>query len=76
MRDAAAALHSGYAINFNKFYQSQAITVSFPTAMGLPFVYTLKTPVHVSMTGDVHVRSHPDFSSGSQKAVRIPEVRF
>ena len=44
--------------------------------MGLPFVYTLKSPVHVSVNGNVHVRSHPDLSSGSQKFVRIPEVGF
>jgi hypothetical protein len=41
--------------------------------MGLPFVFTLKTPTLLKFSAMSTIRSEPDLARGSNKLVVIPE---
>ena len=74
VQHAANALRSGENFNYTKLYNRYSLTMGFPTAMGLPLVYTLKAPTLVSVGGEARVRTQPDISNGPKDAVRIPNT--
>lgn len=50
--------------DFTKFFNADQIAVSFPTDMGLPFLYTYDIPTLLSLTGNV--KADAEFSTGSK----------
>nr|CAD7414698.1 unnamed protein product [Timema poppensis] len=74
VKAAASALHSGNSFNFTKFYNQEAVTLGFPTAMGLPFLFTFNTPTLLQIGGEARVRTHPDLAQGSGNSIPVPSV--
>nr|CAD7427031.1 unnamed protein product [Timema monikensis] len=74
VKAAASALQSGNSFNFTKFYNQEAVTVGFPTAMGLPFLFTFNTPTILQIGGEARIRTHPDLAQGSGNSIPIPGV--
>jgi hypothetical protein len=60
-------------LNYTKLYDRNTWVLAFPNAMGLPFVFTLKTPTLLKFSAMSTIRSEPDLARGSNKAVMIPE---
>lgn len=73
VRQAANILRSGKSFSYTKLYDQYQITLAFPTAMGLPFVYTLKTPTLVHAVGQVTAKARPDLAGNSNKKIDIPD---
>jgi hypothetical protein len=73
IRQAANILKSGKSFSYTKLYDQYEITLAFPTAMGLPFVYTLKTPTLVHAVGEVTAKARPDLAGNSNKKIDIPD---
>jgi len=73
VRYAAAILKNGKNFNYTKLYNQYQVTLAFPTTMGLPFVYTLKTPTLLQATGEVYGKTRPDLAGNSNKKIDIPE---
>lgn len=74
MKGIAYSLRSGRNFNYTKFVNKYSVTVAFPTAMGLPFVFTLQNPAVYSAGGRVQVKTHPDLASSGKHQIQIPEV--
>ncbi|XP_063218666.1 uncharacterized protein LOC134528927 [Bacillus rossius redtenbacheri] len=68
-----AALGSERSFGFTKFYNQFPVRLAFPMASGLPFVYALKTPTVVAVSGNAQIRTRPDPSSGS-RAFSVPRI--
>jgi Domain of unknown function (DUF1943) len=73
IRQAANILRSGKSFSYTKLYDQYQVTLAFPTAMGLPFVYTLKTPTLVHAVGEVSAKTRPDLAGNSNKKINIPD---
>jgi hypothetical protein len=69
-----AQLHKNPLIlNYTKLYDRNTWVLAFPNAMGLPFVFTLKTPTLMRFSAKSTISSQPDLGHGSNKMVTIPE---
>ncbi|KAL0267736.1 UNVERIFIED_CONTAM: hypothetical protein PYX00_009919 [Menopon gallinae] len=56
----------GYAPVYQKLYNSHSIQIGFPTATGLPFVYTLENPRLLYGKGKIQLRTDNQKSTGSK----------
>ncbi|CAG2058701.1 unnamed protein product, partial [Timema podura] len=74
VKAAASAFQSGNSFNFTKFYNQEAVTVGFPTAMGLPFLFTFNTPTLLQIGGEARIRTYPDLAQGSGNSIPVPSV--
>nr|CAD7460130.1 unnamed protein product [Timema tahoe] len=74
VKAAASAFQSGNSFNFTKFYNQEAVTVGFPTTMGLPFLFTFNTPTLLQIGGEARIRTHPDLAQGSGNSIPVPSV--
>lgn len=72
VKQAVAQLKHGQKFNYTKFYSGDEFTVSFPTAMGLPFVYSMRTPSLVQYGGEVQAKPYPEYQ-GDNDEISIPE---
>uniref|UniRef100_A0A2M4B8F5 Putative vitellogenin-a1 n=1 Tax=Anopheles marajoara TaxID=58244 RepID=A0A2M4B8F5_9DIPT len=68
-----ADFEDGYAYNFTKFYQQQAVSIAFPLATGLPFTYTLKTPTLFKFEFEATATTYPSIF---QTPTGYPEKEF
>ena len=73
-RNAAKNLRGGQQFNFTKFYNQEVLTIAFPLASGLPFVFTYKTPTVVQFGGEIRARTTPDLAEGHLDHVRVPKA--
>lgn len=73
LKELSSTLKKGEEFNHTKFYNSYEMIISFPTEMGLPFVYTLDTPTLVSLHGEVKVITHPQIVSSNEE-IQTPET--
>jgi hypothetical protein len=70
-----AQLHKNpFILNYTKLYDRNTWVLAFPNAMGLPFIFTLKTPTLMKLSAKSTIRSQPDMAHGSNKMVVIPEA--
>lgn len=74
VKNAAASLRSGRSFNYTKIANKFTLTVAFPTAMGLPFYFSLQTPTLVYVGGEAQAKSHPDLASGNNNEIQIPQT--
>ncbi|KAK6620190.1 hypothetical protein RUM44_006591 [Polyplax serrata] len=65
-------LSQGKVYNYQKFFSNYEVTIGLPTATGLPFVYTLDTPMYVGLKGKVQVEL-PEIKT-SRKGYKIPQT--
>lgn len=64
-------LHTGKTFNYTKMTDKMSVTVGFPMDIGLPFVFTLKTPTLMMVSGSIQAQSEPDSASGSPMPLAI-----
>nr|UJZ92574.1 vitellogenin [Scaphoideus titanus] len=74
VKNAAATLRSGKNFNYTKITNRFSMTVAFPTAMGLPFVFSMQTPTMVYIGGQAQAKSHPDLASGNSHEIQVPQT--
>ncbi|MDD9338892.1 MAG: DUF1943 domain-containing protein [Providencia heimbachae] len=74
IRAAAETLRQGKSLDFTKLYNREVITIAFPLETGMPFVYSMKTPTLLKMTGEIRARTSPDLAAGSSKTIELPSV--
>lgn len=67
LRQNANILRNGKNFSYTKLYDQHQVTLAFPTTMGLPFVYNLKTPTLLHSVGKVSVKTHFDNDGSSNK---------
>lgn len=72
IRRAAKQLQNGYQFNCTKFYNQEQITLGFPLASGMPFLYTYKTPTLAKAGGEIRLMTTPDLAQGNDDEVRAP----
>lgn len=73
MKDMAQTYRQPQTFNYTKFYYRDNIILEFPNAMGLPFLFTLKTPTLLKIAAETSLRSQPDLAHGSDDRTVIPE---
>jgi hypothetical protein len=73
LKDTARKYRNPQTFNYTKFYYRDNIILEFPNAMGLPFLYTFKTPTLLKIAAETSLRSQPDLAHGSDNRVVIPE---
>ncbi|XP_017781017.1 PREDICTED: vitellogenin-like [Nicrophorus vespilloides] len=66
IRDIEQHLRDGKDYHLCKFYDTKQVTISFPTEMSLPFVYTLHTPTLFHVKGQIRASAEPQISSGDK----------
>lgn len=71
-RRAAKALANGQQFNATKWFNQEQITIAFPLASGLPFLFTYKTPTLMRAGGEIRITTNPDLSQGNDEEIRIP----
>ncbi|GLV41985.1 hypothetical protein CBL_10144 [Carabus blaptoides fortunei] len=74
LRKLTGSLKEGMEFNYTKFYNPHEMTISFPTAMGLPFVYTLDTPFLYSLHGEIRMISHPEIAPSGKDELQTPDT--
>lgn len=74
MKRAAASLRSGARFNYTKTADIMSIDVAFPTAMGLPFYFTIRTPTLVYIGGEAQAKTYPDLASGNNNQIQPPQT--
>lgn len=72
IRRAAKALEKGQPFNATKWFNQEQITVAFPLASGLPFLFTYKTPTLMRAGGEIRVRANPSPAQGNDDEIRAP----
>ncbi|MCY5961946.1 DUF1943 domain-containing protein, partial [Salmonella enterica subsp. enterica serovar 1,4,[5],12:i:-] len=50
-QEIGSYIQSGKSFNFTKFYNQYSYELAFPTAMGIPFTYSMDVPTVVSLSG-------------------------
>lgn len=73
VRHAARALEKGQHFNATKWFNQEQITIAFPLASGLPFLFTYKTPTLMRAGGEIHVQTKPSLAQGSDDEIRVPK---
>lgn len=73
-RRAAKALENGQQFNATKFFNQEQITIAFPLASGLPFLYTYRTPSVMNAGGEVRMSSNPSLTEGNKDDIRVPKT--
>lgn len=74
VRRAAKALAHGQQFNATKWFNQEQITIAFPLASGLPFLFTYKTPTLMRAGGEIRLQSNPDLAQGNDNEVRVPKT--
>lgn len=74
VRRAAKALAHGHQFNATKWFNQEQITIAFPLASGLPFLFTYKTPTLMRAGGEIRLQSTPDLAQGNDDEVRVPKT--
>ncbi|CAA9998147.1 unnamed protein product, partial [Nesidiocoris tenuis] len=69
---AASQLRSTQHFNATKLYNQYSAKIGFPTATGLPFVFSFSLPSYVYVGGAAQAKAHPDPASGSKDQIQIP----
>uniref|UniRef100_A0A0K8SAK3 Vitellogenin-1 n=1 Tax=Lygus hesperus TaxID=30085 RepID=A0A0K8SAK3_LYGHE len=72
-REAAIKLREGQHYNFTKMYNQYTAKIGFPTATGLPFVFSFSVPTYAYVGGSIQAKSHPDIAS-SKDAIQVPNA--
>lgn len=72
-RRAAKALADGQQFNATKWFNQEQITIGFPLASGLPFLFTYKTPTLMRAGGEIRLRTYPDMAQGNDEQIRAPK---
>ncbi|XP_066157928.1 vitellogenin-like [Euwallacea fornicatus] len=62
IRQQEEQLKSGKQFNYAKLRQLQELALSFPTEMGIPFLYTYDVPVLVRLEGKIKATATPQIS--------------
>lgn len=80
MRDLITNLKQGIDKHYTKIFNQAQVSVMFPTAMGMPFIYKYKEPtvLHVqgNVKGNIDLPKQPRELSGSiQKEIQITYAR-
>lgn len=80
IRDLITNLKQGISKHYTKILNQAQVSVMFPTAMGMPFVYRYKEPtvLHVEgkVKGNIDLTKQPkDFSGSIQKEIQITYAR-
>lgn len=57
IRRVAKQLQEAQTFNYTKFYNQEQITLGFPLACGMPFLYTYKTPTLARAGGEIRLSS-------------------
>lgn len=73
VRRAAKALANGQQFNATKWFNQEQITIAFPLATGLPFLFTYKTPTLMRAGGEIRLQAKPDLAQGNDDEVRVPK---
>jgi hypothetical protein len=66
IRELEDALRSGEDIHYTKLMNRYDMTLSLPTAMSFPFVYTLDAPTLLHIQGKLQATAEPKISSGDK----------
>lgn len=74
VRRAAKSLASGHQFNATKWFNQEQITIAFPLASGLPFLFTYKTPTVMQAGGEVRLQTNPDWAQGNDDEIRMPKA--
>ncbi|XP_014261592.1 vitellogenin-1-like [Cimex lectularius] len=70
----AQSVRQGQHFNFTKMYNQGGFKIGFPTAMGLPFVYTYDVPTLAYLGGEMRAQSHPDIASYPKNEIPVPKT--
>lgn len=73
IRRAGKALEKGESFNATKWFNQEQITVAFPLASGLPFLFTYKTPTLMRAGGEIRVRANPSLAQENNGEIRAPK---
>lgn len=73
VRHAAKELAKGQQFNATKWFNQEQITIGFPLASGLPFLFTYKTPTVMRAGGEIRLRTDPDWAQGNDDEIRAPK---
>lgn len=65
-------LREGKRFHFTKFLNADRIVISFPTDVGLPFLYTYNNPTVLSFGGTARIRADPEILNGFR--LRWPKI--
>ncbi|KAF6216357.1 hypothetical protein GE061_000698 [Apolygus lucorum] len=71
-KKAASKLREGQHFNYTKMYNQFSAKIGFPTATGLPFVFSFTVPTYAYVGGSIQAKSHPDISD-SKDSIKIPK---
>lgn len=74
VKNAAASLRSGRNFNYTKIANKFKLSFGFPTAMGLPFYFSLENPALLYIGGQAQAKSHPDLASGNNNEIQPPQT--
>lgn len=66
-KELLGKLKSGYNFAYQKMHNDLEVTIAIPTASGLPFVYTYKTPSVVSVSGNMKIRQNVEQKPGQSQ---------
>lgn len=79
IRDHITNLKQGIEKHYTKVLNQAQVSVMFPTAMGMPFIYKYKEPtiLHIqgNVKGDINLKNQQDFSGSVQKEIQITYAR-
>lgn len=73
VRRAAKALENGQQFNATKWFNQEEITIAFPLASGLPFIFKYVTPTVMHAGGEIRVKTSPLLSEGRRSSIRAPK---
>lgn len=73
VRRAAKNLANGHQFNATKWFNQEQITIAFPLATGLPFLFTYKTPSVMRAGGEIRLQTNPDWAQGNDDEIRAPK---
>ena len=73
VRRAAKDLAKGQQFNATKWFNQEQLTIAFPLASGLPFLFTYKTPSVYRAGGEIRFQSNPDLAQQKDEQVRAPK---
>ncbi|KAL1493355.1 hypothetical protein ABEB36_011424 [Hypothenemus hampei] len=65
VRQQEELLRQGKQFNYVKLWQLKEMALSFPTEMGLPFLYTYDVPIIINCQGQVKAQATPQISSNN-----------
>lgn len=66
LREIEDLLRSGKEFEYTKFHNHKELAISFPSEMGLPFVFTFDVPTVIKISGHVQASAEPRLSNGDK----------